>query len=87
MFSKIDSKKSPLQKEINFIIFVLISSLKPWIPKILPKNKSIQGIRNNIASRNYENIFFENDQLNNTFQLKRFIQLKNNKYSGYPIFF
>ena len=48
---------------------------------ILPKNKSIQGIRNNIASRNYENIFFENDQLNNTFQLKRFNQLKNNKYS------
>ena len=48
---------------------------------ILPKNKSIQGIRNNIASRNYENIFFENDQLNNTFQLKRLNQLKNNKYS------
>ena len=57
-----------------------------------PKNKSNQNIKNTYISRNFDSsvlnyhnsdnvYFFENDQLNNTFHLKRFNKIKNNKYN------
>ena len=59
---------------------------------VAPKNKSNQNIKNTYISRNFDSsvlnyhnsdnvYFFENDQLNNTFHLKRFNKIKNNKYN------
>ena len=61
---------------------------------VAPKNKSNKNIKNTYISRNidssslnYHNsdnlYFFENDQLNNTFHLKRFNKIKNNKYNEF----
>ena len=58
----------------------------------MPKNKSPQGGKTTFISRNFDlsmlgynnsdiPYFFENEQLNNTFNLKRFNKIKNNKYN------
>ena len=59
---------------------------------VVPKNKSTHGNKNSYISRNFDlsmlnyyntdNInFFQNDQLNNTFNLKKFKKVNNNKYN------
>ena len=55
------------------------------------KNKSTHGNKSSYMTRNYDMSiynhytgdynFFENEQLNNTFQIKRFNKIKNNKYN------
>ena len=53
---------------------------------VAQKNKSFHGTKN-YNSRNFElTNFFENDQLNSTFQLKKFNQMKNNKYYNTHIY-
>ena len=54
---------------------------------VAPKNKSFHGTKNYNNSRNFElSNFFENDQLNSTFQLKKLNQMKNNKYYNTHIY-
>lgn len=56
---------------------------------VAQKNKSFHGTKNYNKSRNFDfTNFFENDQLNSTFQLKKFnqIQMKNNKYYSTHIY-
>ena len=50
-------------------------------------NKSYHGTKKYNNSRNFDlTNFFENDQLNNTFQLKKYNQMKNNKYYNTHIY-
>lgn len=54
---------------------------------VAQKNKSFHGTKNYSNSRNFDlTNFFENDQLNSTFQLKKFNQMKNNKYYNTHIY-
>jgi len=56
---------------------------------VAQKNKSFHGTKNYSNSRNFDfTNFFENDQLNSTFQLKKLnqIQMKNNKYYNTHIY-
>ena len=51
------------------------------------KNKSFHGTKNYNNSRNFDlTNFFENDQLSSSFQLKKFNQMKNNKYYNTHIY-
>ena len=48
---------------------------------VAQKNKSFHGTKKFNNSRNFDlTNFFENDQLNSTFQLKKYNQMKNNKF-------
>ena len=54
---------------------------------VAQNNKSFHGTKNYNNSRNFDlTNFFENDQLNNTFQMKKFNQIKNNKYYNTHIY-